>query len=320
MKVKGAYNEYNVPVFRIVGGALAVVALLWFLFTMSWYSVPVDKVGLHYSGGPIQGQHFVGVINPGTGKRFYGLLETVHQLPVTQRNYIISKNASEGDRGVADSISAPSKDGVPFDFELATYFKLNTSHSVLRKFYEQICIKYDCTDLGKDGGWDRMLNDSFRQQIENALQSESRRYSTDDLANNRDAIAAIQTDVGSALKDRINTVLGGPFFCGPTYTSATPNVCPDFQFVIKHIGAPQGIRDNYQGVKASQIAVDQKRFEVEQAKLQADAARELNAAINNNPNYVLLKAIESGKISFWVLPQGQALTLPTQPAQQPPGK
>ena len=102
------------------------------------------------------------------------------------------------------------------------YFKLNTHRAVVRRFLEQICLKYGCTDLSPDGGWDRMLNDNFRQQIENAIQTESRRYGTDDLANNGDTLRQIQTDVGSNLKERINTVLGDEYFCGPTFD---PAVC-----------------------------------------------------------------------------------------------
>ena len=306
---------------RIVGAlSLAVVAVValvfFFMFLAGWRSVPPDKVLLHYSGGPVQGTHFKSVVAPGTHTKFYGLLERYYYLPSTQRNYIISHNADEGDRKRADSIQSPSKDGVVFDFQVAVYFKLNTHQAVVRRFLEQICLKYGCTDLSPDGGWDRMLNDNFRQQIENAIQTESRKYGTDDLANNGDTLRQIQSDVGSNLKERINTVLGDEYFCGPTFDPSKP-ACPDFTFVLKKVEAPQNIRDNYAAVKASQIAIQQKQNEVAQAQQQAAAAAALNAAISNNPNYVLLKAIESGKITFWVLPSGNNFTLQTPPTSAP---
>jgi regulator of protease activity HflC (stomatin/prohibitin superfamily) len=267
-------------------GLVAVlVALLVFLimFAAGWRSVPPDKVLLHYSGGPTQGTHFKEIVSPGSSTSFYGLLEHFYFLPATQRNYIISKNADEGDRHHADSIQSPSKDGVNFDFQLAVYFKLNTQPAVVKQFFEQICLKYHCWDLSADGGWDHMLNDTLRQQIENALQIESRRYSTDDLANNPDVIARIQTSIGTDLKDRFNRVLGGEFFCGPTYDRQRSGVCPDFNFVMKKPEAPQNIRDHYAAVKAAQISIQEAQAEAlkKKAEAEGDAARQ--AALQGAP-------------------------------------
>src|SRR5437773_2353560 len=144
------------PTSRVIalGGAAAVVGIVFLvvvgMFICGFKSVPVDKVALHYTGGPIQGQHFKEVVQPGTGTRFYGLLESLYELPSTQRNYIISKNPDEGDIHKSDFIAAPSLDKVEIDWEIATYFKLNTDPPVVRKFFEQICLKYHCTDLSPD--------------------------------------------------------------------------------------------------------------------------------------------------------------------------
>jgi regulator of protease activity HflC (stomatin/prohibitin superfamily) len=271
----------------VVAGAtvVALVALLvlFIMFAAGWRSVPPDKVLLHYTGGPTQGTHFKQIVEPGSSTHFYGLLEHYYFLPATQRNYIISKNADEGDRHQADSIQSPSKDGVNFDFQLAVYFKLNTDPQVVKQFFEQICLKYNCWDLSPDGGWDHMLNDTLRQQIENALQIESRRYSTDDLANNPDVIARIQTSIGTDLKDRFNQVLGGEFFCGPTFNRAHPSNCPDFNFVMKKPEAPKDIRDHYAAVKAAQIGIAEAQADAlkKKAEAEGDAARQ--AALQGAP-------------------------------------
>jgi hypothetical protein len=270
---------------------VAVVVLAWvILFLGGWKAVPVDKVGLHYSGGPLEGQHFEGSVSPGTRTKFYGLLESVYELPATQRTYIVSKHAGEGDRREADVIQAPSSEGVIFDFEAATYFKLNTDDAVVRKFFEQVCLKYHCTDLSVGGGWDQMLNDTLRQQLESAIQDQSRRFSTDDLANNPDALKAIQDAIAPEIKQRVNSVIGGNYFCGPGFDREHPGTCPDFTFIIKKVTAPESIRANYAAVKASQIAIEQARNDATKKRVEAEgeAAKQnaLRAAQSLTPEQI----------------------------------
>jgi hypothetical protein len=299
-------RDVRTPAVSGGAAAAAVVAVMgvvafvvWFLlFLGGWKSVPVDKVGLHYTGGPLEGQHFVKSVNPGTRTKFYGLLESLYELPATQRNYIVSKHAGEGDRREADVIQAPSREGVIFDFEAATYFKLNTDDRVVRQFFEQVCLKYHCTDLSEGGGWDRMLNDTLRQQLESSIQDQARRFSTDDLANNPDALKAIQDAIAPEIKERVDSVIGGDYFCGPGFDRAHPSVCPDFTFIIKKVTAPQSIRDNYAAVKASQIAISQAQNEAERKKVEAqgeaakqDALRQAQSLTPEQIDFVRAQAM-----------------------------
>lgn len=249
--------------------AIAVVAFL-VMFVGGWKSVPVDKIALHYSGGPLEGQHFEKVVAPGTSARFYGLLEDLYELPATQRNYIMSKNPGERDRRRAEFVGAPTRDNVVTEWESATYFKLNTHGPVARQFFEQICLKYGCTDLSPGGGWDAMLADTFRQQIVAAIQAEARRYSAEEIYSNRDVLLTIQSGVGASLKQRVNDVLGGEFFCGPTYTASRPAECPEFSFVIKEVTLPQDLRDQYHANRAAALGVDRARSEAAQKRVEAE--------------------------------------------------
>lgn len=167
------------------------------LFLGGWESVPVDKIALHYTGGPLEGEHFVKVVAPGTRARFYGVLDHLYQLPATQRNYIMSKDGTQGDAGKAEYVGAPAADRVVTEWESATYFTLNTRPASIQRFFEEICLKYRCTDLSSGGGWDRMLADTFRQQIVAAIQEEARRYSSEDIYANRDTLLAMQAAIGS---------------------------------------------------------------------------------------------------------------------------
>ena len=283
-------------------GFILVIAL-----ATGFKKTPRDHVGISYGGGPMEGAHFQRVVDPGHALFFNGLFDRLYLYPVTQRNYIISKKPGEGDVGGSDFIRAPSADRIPVEFEVAVYFKLNTDK--LRRFHEQIGLKYKAWNAD---GWDRMLRDSFRQQLEFALQREARKYAVADTYSSADVLLAIQGEVGKVLKENVTSVLGDDYFCGPTFRSGT---CPDFTFIVKHVEIPDDVRKAFEQNRTSEIAVLTKQNEVRQREQEAEAIRKLTDALKD-PNYVLLRAVESGKVSFWVLPQGQSLTLQPPPPER----
>lgn len=281
-----------------------ILVLAWVL--LSFDKTPADKIGIRYGGGPIEGAHFEGIVDPGHSLYLNGFLDRQYLYPVTQRNYIISRRSGEGDVTGEDFVEAPSKDGVAVTFEVATYFKLNTD--LLRRFHENIGLKYAAYT---EDGWTRMLNDSFRQQIENAIQREARTYSVADLYFNRRVLQDIQNGIGQVLKDNVNNSLGGEYFCGPTFVIGRGN-CPDFRFVIKQIRPlDSDVVQTFEDVRKSQIAIQTRRNELQQAKLQALAVRKLTQGQKLTPEYVELKAIEAGKVTFWILPSNNPVTVQT---------
>ena len=283
---------------RVILAASAVIALIVaIVFIGGFKKTPRDQVGLSYGGGPIEGAHFQKVVSAGHGLFFNGIADKLYEYPVTQRNYIISKNEKEGDVGGSDFVRAPSKDRIPVDYQVAVYFKLNTDK--VQEFHEQIGLKYKAWT---EEGWDKMLRDSFRQQIEFALQRESRRYGVADIYANADVLKAIQSDVGTVLKDNVSHILGDDYFCGPTFKGGGD--CPDFTFILKHVDIPDDVRKAFEDNRTSEIEVLTKANEVKQREQEAEAIRKLTAALRD-PNYVMLRAVESGKVTFWVLPQGQ---------------
>lgn len=287
-------------------GLFALGAILGALTGLK--KTPRDEIGISYGGGPFEGQHFQGVIQPGHGLFENGMYDHLYLYPVTQRNYIISKNPTEGDRHEVDFIPAPSADRIEVDFEVATYFKLNTDK--LREFHENIGLKYAAWT---EDGWLQMLNDSFRQQIENSIQEEARKYPVTQIYSDPSTLATIQREVGTVLKERVTDVLGDEYFCGPTFIPGRGD-CPDFGFVIKRVSIPANVVASYQAIKVSENQIQVRRNEVQQAKLQAEAIRELNQALAEaGDRYVMLKAVESGKVTFWVVPPGKGLDLQGPP-------
>jgi hypothetical protein len=285
------------PRVAVLGVAATVVAVglvaLLIMFIAGWQAVPVDQIGLHYSGGPIEGQHFVDVIPPGSGARFLGLRDTLIELPVTQRDYIVSLDPDEGDREQADVILAPARGGVQMQVEAAVYFTLNTGQDVVRRFYERVCIKFQCT--GEDG-WRDMLNNNLRKPLEQAIQQAFRTHSVDELyggaagTSDTPVLVQIQDEIAQDLKDNVNQVMGGDYFCGPTFDRSHPDVCPDFEFIIvSATPTSQEVIDAFAANAASQRHVTTAENNANAAVAEADGQRraaEALASIASIPGYI----------------------------------
>lgn len=236
----GPYSKKAVAV--SAGVVSFLIAAIVLLAVTTYAAVPPDKIMLHYTGGPVDGTHFVEVVLPGTGTHVYGLLENLYYLPATQRTYIIDKDPASGDKDTVDFLVGVSSDNVTFTFEAAVYFKLNTDPTTIRLFFEQICLHEDCTDLSEGGGWDKMLAQYFRPQIENALRLEAGKYTREQLYRDPDALTTMQADISGVLNDRISAAIGGEFFCGP---DATATSCPDLTVIIKNPTPPDNVASAY---------------------------------------------------------------------------
>lgn len=239
----------------------------------------VNRVGLYYDGGPIEGNHFSHVIKPGSGTQVQGIEDSIIWLPTDQRNYIVSKKENEGDVKGADIITVPVKGGVLFDWEISVYFKLNTHTNdtktkggTLRQFWEQIGKRYHAD---QNGGWDKMLSVIMRKNIETAMRQKAFDYTPEELYANaegeasgkEDAILKIQNDIARSIKDNVNRTVGGEFFCGPKFDRDKPG-CPDFEFIINSAEPSDGkTRDSFE-------AQNQSRNNIITAKNNADAAVE----------------------------------------------
>jgi hypothetical protein len=257
---------------RVRAAGIAVVAVLVGITGLSatvgtFRKTPADKIAISYGGGPFEGNHFQRIIQPSSGLTFNGLFDHWYEYPVTQRNYIVSTHADEGDRGISDQITASTSDKVQVRYEVAVYFKLNSNK--LQEFHENIGLKYHAWT---ENGWNQMLNDSFRQQLESALQLESRRHDAESLLGDPDAVTSVQNGVASQLKNRIENVLGDDYFCGPTFVRGQKK-CPDFTMVLKRPSFSEAVVQAFEAnrISKSKILTAQNEADAKVAEAQGVA-------------------------------------------------
>ena len=272
---------------------------------------------LSYGAGLLESNHFQGQFARSSGTRLNGAFDQWFAYPISVRAYAISSVAGEqaGERGVnaqnaeqsrdvIPSIPATTRDRINVDWQLTVYFKLNTN--LLRRFHEEIGLRFKAYE---DRGWDLMLRQTLRKQLETSLAAVTRRYNVADVWGDEQTLRAIEQAVGSTLKEQINRALGGQYFCGPKFQAAA-RLCPDLEVRIKKPGIPRLVQVGFERNRTSQILIKTKRNEIKQRANEAQAIRRLRGQLTSQ--YVLLRAIENNKIDFWVLPNSANLTLPTR--------
>jgi regulator of protease activity HflC (stomatin/prohibitin superfamily) len=299
-KERGAFREFLSDYKGIVAGVTAGAILVGGIGTWTIgdpkYKVDAGQVALIYEGGPFDGKGYVDTVDGPTGLKFKGLRDDVYTYPTTVRNYIVSLNPGEGDREVADSIKAPTSDGITVDYEVIVSFRLNTD--LVRDFHEEFGLKYKA--WGESEGWDDMLNDYMRNPLENALQRESRQVTSENLYRGDSAVLSdMQEAIAVQLKDNVAQLMGAEYFCGPTATEEGV-ACGDFEIVIKNATLPQTVRDGFEAQKTSSQKVVTAQNDAaaaeERAKGEANAERERAAGtkaaqeqlagIYTDPNYI----------------------------------
>ena len=124
------------------------------------------------------------------------------------------------------------------------------------------------------------------------------------LVGDADLLVELQDSVQAKLTQRLDDALGDQFFCAPTFRRGRD--CGDPTFVIKKVDIPTSVSSAFEDVRTSAIQVETKENEVRQREAEAQAIAALGLS---GQEYDILKAIESGRITFWVLDGEGGLTV-----------
>lgn len=276
--------------------SLLVLMLALAVFATACASTASDEIGLIYNDGPIQGQSYDKMVDPGSGQVFMGPFDFMAKLPVNQRDYTFCPD----DGCDAPPIKVTALGGAELAFSGGVTFELNTgTEEMAREFYEEICRKFDCTT---DEGWDEMLRVNMRGPIEDALQEEVRGYSVDALyagvpaegeaASDEEALSTltkVSDALAATLKETINQYAGGDYFCGPAYDRSKPDECPDFEFIITEVTPSDAVRAAFDQNVASRQGVIDAKNKADAAEIEAQGqkrAQDALAGLYTDPNYI----------------------------------
>ena len=287
------------PVIGVVAIVVAAFLLAGLpLLRGAFQRTPKDRIGISYGGVPIEAIHFQKVVPPGHGLFFNGFFDSLYLYPSDQLNYILADTD-----GNDDAVVAPTSDRVTVTYQIAVYYKLNTDE--LQAFHEELGLRYEAYT---DAGWNNLIRDTLRQQIESALQEETRRHTVAGIYGDAELLVQIQNEVQATVSARLEAALGRRFFCGPTFEPG--GECENLTFIIKRTDIPESVAAAFESNKTSEVLIGTRENEVIQREQEARGIAALAEALNQTgPAYVLLKAIESGQINFWVLPDDGSIDL-----------
>lgn len=297
------------------GGLLAVVMLALAGTACGLADSQINERCLIYSGGVVEDKEFIGFLEPGATARSVGVGSETYCYNTDQRSYI-GKDEEGGDTGPKLVVS---KDDVRMVAEFQLYFKQNLDDDVFRAFHENLGVK---TGAWTDEGWVDMLHQYFEPQIERALEAAALQHDWRPLYASEEARAAFNRDTVENLKRNIRDVIGGDYFCGPSYAGpGTP--CGEFTFTV---GKPRPENpDIVNAVEAQQTA--QARLDAqatENARIAAQVSGEKILVDLYGPDQavaleairiereVLLEAIRSGKVQTFVVDPGGNTATPTR--------
>lgn len=273
----------------VLGGALLVGGL-----AACSEIAPPDQVGLYYMEGPIDGYKFDHCFKPGSTTNAKWNNSTV-LLPNSLRNWKISEDSTDSKTPiqVPSAPEAQQPSGVMMNVWTQTNFMLNTNcgtndkdgNSPIVQFWEKIGRRYEADQTE---GWKNMLNNTIVTALTTVTGSIIRQYPADVLVagTKKDEI---QQKISDAFTPELKRLVGGDFFCGPTFDRNKTD-CPPVQVLLLPVDYAN---------KAIQTARDEKQAAIERASaLVAEAQGKVDAAnkigqLYNNPNWVELQKAQN---------------------------
>ncbi len=264
---------------------LAAVAVVTLGATTACAEItPPDQVGMYYLEGPSDGYQFDHCMEPGKADEVIWN-NSVVWVPNGTRTWNIAKAGGDSDKPITVSakpeVNQPS--GVQVNIYTLTNFALNTScdggkDSPLVQWWEKVGRRYHADT---DEGWKAMLLNTVVPALETASRNAIREYNADPLVAGIN-LTEVQDKIGEVFARELERLVGGKYFCGPTFNRASKE-CPDVEVIVKDVDfSDPGIQDaRNQKVKALELAAAQ--LAEAQGKV---AAAEAQKGLYQNPAWV----------------------------------
>lgn len=263
-----------------------------------------DYMGLYYMEGNIDGYKFDHCYDPGSTTDAEWNNSTV-LLPVSLRTWKISEDSTDSTRPirVPSKPQAEQPGGVMMNIWTQTNFMLNTHcgannddvNSPIVHFWEKIGRRYNADTVD---GWKIMLENTIVTALTTVTANVIRDYEADVLVSGTKK-EEIQSRISNAFTPELKRLVGGDYFCGPTF-SRQSETCPPVQVLLLPVDyANEGIqaaRDEKQAA-IERAAATLAEAQGQAAALVAEATGKVNAAnlegqLYNNPGWVELQKAE----------------------------
>lgn len=288
-----------------------IVACMGF---MSLESSPSDRVTVCRNGGPFDDNRVRQIIDPGEGPTLTGLNTDCFSYPVSTRIY----TASSDDGADGPALACTTSDAVGIKMAVSVRFTLNTeSHDLITDEFNEVLNRYDAHS---DEGWDRLLQDTIRRELDSQVERTCRDFEGREMASGGEALQAVQTALASNLRERVNENVGVTLFCGPgvPYGGAE---CPELTVsVTRIVPTEDATRVAFEALVREEANTRAAQQAIRTAEAQAESIRaQAEAAAQAGDDYVRLQLIELCRDhpdacpTLWVLPSGEGLDI-TAPA------
>lgn len=245
-----------------------------------------DQKGIVYDAGMFSDTTFQNCINPGS-RDVSGWGDQGFVYPNGQRTFeFADKQGAE-----SKPLTVVTKDNLEMTVSGVATFSLTTDCATLRKFHEQIGLKFKAYE---NGGWDRLLGVYIGQPLDRAMDAAAKAYGWKDLFSNPAVKQEWEKSVATYAAQFIKEQGGAGFF-------------GTFSVTLQQPQPPQGVRD---ALASAQQAVEEnaaQKNKNEKSKTELESIKQLVDVLGPQ-GYVIFKAIQDGRVQI-VVTNGQAVTV-----------
>lgn len=255
-------------------------------------STEPDEAGLVYDAGAFSSTTFQECVKPGT-LTYNGPGDEGFKYPAGQRTFDFSTDPDAESK----PLTVISKDQLELTVSGGATFTLNTDCKTLQKFHESIGLKYKA-DIEQDptgANWAKLLRFYLGKNLDQAMDTEARKYEWLALATDPAVKAQWQDAVETQFKANVLAQAGGDYF----------------QNLSLQTNQPQPPASVQKALEDTQRAIQENRAQKEkneQVKTELQSIKELVDVLGPQ-GYVLYKALQDGRITIVPVPTGSAINV-----------